>query len=485
MDSSLGWGKIVIPNCNAQSNFSFSLRRKEKTICFLGEEKKLKRIPRFSRKLRAKRKGFFFLIIMGKVKNDIGYEEVDDYLEDLRFDSLLKKKFGMLESFSASYDSNSKGDEKEINEHGGEIDMEEDSTDSTYEMFLNNLEQYGYGHDHEEELYTDPEYKMFLENIKEDGDGESYSAEIRMSSDISVVICYGEKEERTLKNLYRKRNFKRDSKRVMTKVPKNLGGFSTKAKAKMLKTRNKSCEIGNEESNNNLRDVPREKRKIPVYGNKVKEEVEVDFVPCKSNGEPSKKMNCGGIDESYSQLLDYLNKSGNNMELSHESDDISTHQKNDGSCSELEMFELDNIPLHGGHYTPFVPSKCFQSLPGEESWGHVKASSPSQFREKLMDLLKIPYDRQEFENLWREVTCRKPVEASKELRGRVKPYPTKIKGKSYLDWYKELKMKIDEFRDDRRKILFLLRGFFFWLKNTGHEGAFQPWLDSLYLNALG
>ena len=53
-----------------------------------------------------------------------------------------------------------------------------------------------------------------------------------------------------------------------------------------------------------------------------------------------------------------------------------------------------------------------------------------------MDLLKIPYDRQEFENLWREATYRKPVQGCKELRhGRMKPYPTKTNGKSYLDWY--------------------------------------------------
>lgn len=53
-----------------------------------------------------------------------------------------------------------------------------------------------------------------------------------------------------------------------------------------------------------------------------------------------------------------------------------------------------------------------------------------------MDFLKNPYDRQEFENLWKEVTCRRPVEGSKEIPGRVKQYSTKIKGKSYLDWYK-------------------------------------------------
>ena len=124
---------------------------------------------------------------MGKVKNVVGSEEVVDLLEDLRFDSLLKKKCGKMESFRPSYGSNSKGDDKEINRHCYEIDMKEDSMDSEYEMFLNNLKQFAYGHDHdhEEELEIDPHYKMFLEKLKEDVDGEPYSVEILMSSGVS------------------------------------------------------------------------------------------------------------------------------------------------------------------------------------------------------------------------------------------------------------------------------------------------------------
>lgn len=53
-----------------------------------------------------------------------------------------------------------------------------------------------------------------------------------------------------------------------------------------------------------------------------------------------------------------------------------------------------------------------------------------------MDLLKIPFDRKEYENLWREVTYRKPVMGNRVLRnGRIISYPTGVLGKSYLDWY--------------------------------------------------
>ncbi|GMI89576.1 hypothetical protein like AT4G01170 [Hibiscus trionum] len=103
-----------------------------------------------------------------------------------------------------------------------------------------------------------------------------------------------------------------------------------------------------------------------------------------------------------------------------------------------------------------------------------------------MDLLKIPYNKHELSNLWREVTERKPAQGVKELgHRRMKSYSTKTEGKSYLDQYEALRKKVEEFRDDRRKVLYLLRGFFFWLKNTPHEGAFQPWMDSLYLKSFG
>ncbi|XP_022768075.1 uncharacterized protein LOC111312251 isoform X2 [Durio zibethinus] len=393
---------------------------------------------------------------MGKLKNVTCYDEVAEMLEDLRLDSL--KNCGMLESFRPSYGSNSKGGEKEIIENCKEIDMEEYSR---YEMFLSDPEQFGYLHDDddEEDMKNDPEYKIFYENIKEDEDGESYLVEIPMSSGISLILKYEEKEEGSSGNVDRKRNFKSHSKRVKVKDPENLGGFSRKADTETPKTVKKTSEIGNEGSKNKLRDVPGEERKSPVDEKEVKEEADVDSVPYKSSGEPSKKMNW--------VMMDSLEKPGKNMELSYESDHTSIHLKNDGSCSDLEIFVLDNMPFHEGDISPFVPSKCYQSLHGEESWDGIRTSSQSQFREKLMDLLKIPYDRQEFENLWREVTCRKPVQRVKELRyGRMKSYSTKTNGKSYLDWYEELRMKIDEFRHDRQKILYLLRGFFFWLEVT-------------------
>ncbi|XP_022745320.1 uncharacterized protein LOC111295832 isoform X2 [Durio zibethinus] len=368
---------------------------------------------------------------MGKVKNVKFHEEVADVLQDLRFDRALKKKCS-------------------INKYLNETDMEEDMIDSDYERFFSSLE---------------PDYDIFMENLEEDGIQELFSIELPSTSGAWEIISNEEQEEGPFQNGERKRNLKNDWRKGKAGVRQNLGGFLRRAKTKTPRSANKSLEIGTERSKNRV-------RKSPVDESKVNGEA----VRCKSSRAPSKKMNCDMIDESFQVFLD----SGFN-----ESDDTNIHG-NDDESSDLEILAVDNIPFHEGNYTPFVPSKCYQSLDGEESWDGIRTSSQSQFREKLMDLLKNPCDPNEFENLWREVTCRKPVQGAKVLRyGRMKSYSTKTNGKSYLDWYKELGMKIDEFRHDRRKILFLLRGFFFWLKNTAHEGAFQPWLDALYLNALG
>ncbi|XP_039020808.1 uncharacterized protein LOC120152715 [Hibiscus syriacus] len=339
--------------------------------------------------------------------------------------------------------------------------------DSKYRQYFSNLEQFRYSPggdaDDEEEELKNSEYNFFLEKLKWNGNGESYSVEFEINSDVSIVLRYEEVQEESLEDVDGQRNFMRDSKREKAKVPEILGGFSGKARAGTSKNAKKSLKIGDEEGKKSLGDVPGQKRKKD-YENELQEVAEVDPVSCKSSGGSSKLMNSVVKAESQPEVPD------------------STHHKNDGSCPEVEVFTLDNMPLPEGDYMPFVPSKCFV---GEECGDGIRDSSPSQFREKLMDLLKIPYNGKEFDNLWREVTKRKPVQGVKELRhGRMKSYSTKTKGKSYLDWYKELKIKVEEFREDRRKVLHLLRGFFFWLKNTAHAGAFQPWMDALYLKGF-
>ncbi|KAA3485009.1 transcriptional regulator ATRX-like protein [Gossypium australe] len=467
-------------------------------------------------------RGFFYslcicFIIIGKLKNVTCYDEVAEMLKDSRLiyneidmeDSEYGQFFNNLEQFGFHPDGNDDGDDDDDDDvvataavaadgaggGGGDDDNDDD--------------------DEEEELKKNPEYNCFLENLKLDENGESYTVQIPISSDLSLVLKYEGKEEESFENVDRQTNSKSNLKREKAKVSDILGGFPRKSRPDTVK---RPLEIRVERSKKKLRNSPGQERQSEDNENKLEEEVEADPVACRSSGEPSKMMNYAIKDEHCTQFLVSLDKSGTKTEPSYEKGHQSTHQKNDGSCPDVEVFTLDNMPLCKGDYTPFVPSKCYQSLgflvyfvpsvlyvvnsftffvswfhgaccwkkkSGEECGDGIRSSSPSQFREQLMDLLKTPYNREEFQNLWRDVTQRKPVQGVKDLRhGRMKSYSTKTVGKSYLDWYKDLRTTVDEFRPDTRKVLCLLRGFFFWLKNTAHEGAFKPWTDRSYLKAL-
>ncbi|KAG2680017.1 hypothetical protein I3760_11G078200 [Carya illinoinensis] len=104
----------------------------------------------------------------------------------------------------------------------------------------------------------------------------------------------------------------------------------------------------------------------------------------------------------------------------------------------------------------------------------------AQFRERLLEILSIPYNQREYKELWHEITDRKPMKRHRDLRGRIIVYDAGP-GKSYLDYYSDLAKKINLVRLDHAEVLNLLRGFFFWLTNLSHEGAFRPWLDSTCL----
>ncbi|KAG4157674.1 hypothetical protein ERO13_D02G077700v2 [Gossypium hirsutum] len=196
--------------------------------------------------------------------------------------------------------------------------------------------------------------------------------------------------------------------------------------------------------------------------------------------QPSKEITCDSVvDESLKEFLGSLDKI---PEFIHGTYNTNLNRKYYRSCSDLNILTLDDT-CEGG-YAPFVPST---SLAKEECKDAIRTPSQPQFREKVMALLRTPYDQKEFDNLWREVTYRKPKQGAGNICHRlIKNYSTKTKEKSLLDLHQEVRMKIDEYRSDRRKLLCLLRGFFFWLeKLPSYEDAFPPRLDTLYLNALG
>ncbi|CAN6216489.1 unnamed protein product [Urochloa humidicola] len=105
----------------------------------------------------------------------------------------------------------------------------------------------------------------------------------------------------------------------------------------------------------------------------------------------------------------------------------------------------------------------------------ISCSGSSTFDEKLSAVLSQPYDQNEYDELWRKATDRKPVSRQRHLRSASKRYATGAIGLSYLDHYPDLAVQINSASCDER--LNLLRKFFFWLENLCHEGAYMPWIS--------
>ncbi|KAM3683024.1 hypothetical protein ACB098_12G115300 [Castanea mollissima] len=101
-----------------------------------------------------------------------------------------------------------------------------------------------------------------------------------------------------------------------------------------------------------------------------------------------------------------------------------------------------------------------------------------------MEILRRPYNEMEYKKLMHEVSYRRPKKRDRELRSGTKSYSMKSCSKSYLDQYSGFKRKIKSVQSDHHRVLNLARGFFFWLQNLSHEGAFQPWKDKSCLGVL-
>nr|XP_027190325.1 uncharacterized protein LOC101507098 isoform X2 [Cicer arietinum] len=111
----------------------------------------------------------------------------------------------------------------------------------------------------------------------------------------------------------------------------------------------------------------------------------------------------------------------------------------------------------------------------------VQSLVGDDFRGKLLNELNRPYCEEECQRLLRDFKVRKPVQNYKDLRGRIKIYEEDYDGKSFYDHTYE---EIEAAGDDHPKVLSLLRGYFFWLKNASHEGEFMPWRVPSFLDVL-
>ncbi|KAL5201949.1 hypothetical protein ABZP36_012901 [Zizania latifolia] len=112
--------------------------------------------------------------------------------------------------------------------------------------------------------------------------------------------------------------------------------------------------------------------------------------------------------------------------------------------------ELSDVKASGGDQEEHLALSCATVI-------------PSTFDEKLDAVLSKPYDLNEYKELLRKATDRKPVSRQRHLRNASKAYATGAVGLSYLDFYPDLSVQIDSANCDKRKLC-LLRKFFFWLE---------------------
>ncbi|KAJ7947831.1 dentin sialophosphoprotein-like [Quillaja saponaria] len=214
-------------------------------------------------------------------------------------------------------------------------------------------------------------------------------------------------------------------------------------------------------------------RTDPVFGGKIgySDKRPGPYAPHSAKNEYKCQMQCDIVDKSYKVIQNYNKKGGGSMVL----------DENGESSSDSEIMILD-YP-YCNENTPFVPSKIYDSSCFLGKSSQFTGRIGSQFRKGLVEILGRPYDQEEYDFLLKEASCQRKKEVHKEMRSGRKSFKIDAVGQSYLDLYTDFADKIDQFSKCSTS-LFLLRGFFYWLKNVAHEGAFRPWLDSSCLKML-
>ncbi|KAL0365917.1 UNVERIFIED_CONTAM: hypothetical protein Sradi_3481800 [Sesamum radiatum] len=283
--------------------------------------------------------------------------------------------------------------------------------------------------DYSSEGENDPHYELFLKSLKEDE--KSYALEVKKSC-LAVVIKYegdtssGEEcdpePRRKLRSAMKPKSGPSSQPRVQNRCKDDSPSTSTKAKnLNRRKSKNKAESEKGENVKGSTDDIVPDPDYL-IFHQTAK--VVDDHYVC----------TYGGHTIVYEQTY-----GENNQEQ---------EQHADESSSDVEILD-SNLTL------------CNPAM-------------ASEFRHKVITVLRKPYDEEEHDKLWLEIELRKPEERHLDLRhGRERAYEKRKDGKSYLDHHPDLEMQLLQFQDDKPKCLNLLRGFFFWLQ----DGSFQPWQD--------
>ncbi|KAK1407675.1 hypothetical protein QVD17_39297 [Tagetes erecta] len=110
------------------------------------------------------------------------------------------------------------------------------------------------------------------------------------------------------------------------------------------------------------------------------------------------------------------------------------------------------------------------------------AEKEPSLREKLVHILKQPYNEKEHEELSDAIEQKKPMSRHLDLRSRAISSAFGGAEKSLLDNISaSFRWMYNAAQNDPPKALNLLRMFYFWLEHVPNEDAFAPWKDKQIL----
>ncbi|KAL8132843.1 hypothetical protein AgCh_008356 [Apium graveolens] len=145
------------------------------------------------------------------------------------------------------------------------------------------------------------------------------------------------------------------------------------------------------------------------------------------------------------------------------------------NSSDLEILDPDNQQ----NLKKFEVMKVFNASVIEDyplSMERPSDYENSEFREELMDILRRPFNLEEYKSLMQQAKYRHLMggpEYSDGLKGKE---VSNTYGKSPLDYHPDVQKRLRQCRRISRR-LNILRGFIYWYGRACQIGAFKPWLD--------
>ncbi|KAL0731938.1 hypothetical protein Bca4012_028032 [Brassica carinata] len=260
----------------------------------------------------------------------------------------------------------------------------------------------------------------------------------------------------------------------------NEESYSEKRKAKPQEIFRASKRLKTDQNLVSNKDTKRKKEEAvnkdsakPKSTSHVKDSLLQSFKPHKKvENEESKRAL---MDKSYDYYLAYLRNSVTVLVADQEL----KPEKASVPLSDPDIIAVSNCPFSDGGPSPFEANKDGKVIDLEDRV-EPEDMFNSTFSKKLLEILRQPYDKDEFKQRFLEASQKKQLTRSRQLRdGREIEYNVDHQlGPSYLDRYPDFKrvFRRSRYAKDESRALNLLRGFFFYFQNIVLEGAFKPWL---------